>query len=177
MHISSDVCHVEVMARGQPAAEGEVGELVVTPLYNYGMPLIRYRVGDVGAWDSQPCPCGRGLPVLRELVGRTNSIITLPSGRYFYGGIFLTILENILEIRQFRVHQPTRDKLEITLAKGEGFSQEIVDVVRKRTVELLANEPVTVSIVVTDEILPTASGKYLVTTSDVPLSFEGGLVM
>jgi len=171
MHVSCDVCYVEILTGGQPAADGEVGEIVVTPLYNYGMPLIRYRVEDVGAWDSQACPCGRGLPVLRELTGRTNSIITLPSGKYLYGGIFLTILEDILEIHRFRVHQPAKDRLEITLERGEGFSQEKIDLVRKRTIKLLGGEPVEVSVLAADEILPTASGKYLITTSDVPVEF------
>jgi phenylacetate-CoA ligase len=121
--------------------------------------------------DTQPCPCGRGFPVFGELVGRTNSIITLPSGKYLYGGIFLTILEDILEIQQFKVHQPARDRLDITLEKGDGFSQETTDLVRARAIKLLGDEPVKVSILVTDEISPTASGKYLVTASEVPVDF------
>jgi phenylacetate-CoA ligase len=171
MHVACDVCYVEILSGGKPASEGEVGEIVATPLYSYGMPLIRYHLGDVGVWDTQACPCGRGLPVLREIVGRTNSIITLPSGKYWYGGIFLTILEDILEIQQFRVHQPAKDRLEITLEKGDGFSQETIDLVRARLTKMLADEPVKASIMATDKILPTASGKYLVTSSDVPVDF------
>lgn len=169
MHIACDVCYVEILSGGKPASPGEIGEIVATPFYSYGMPLIRYRLGDVGVWDTEVCPCGRGLPVMGEIVGRTNSIITLPSGKFWYGGIFLTILEDILEIQQFRVHQPATDELVITLQKGNGFSQETVDLVRTRTVEMLGPEPVEVSILVTDEMQPTNSGKYLVTTSDVPV--------
>jgi phenylacetate-CoA ligase len=133
--------------------------------------LIRFRVGDVGVLDERACPCGRRLPVLSEIVGRTNSIITLPSGRYLYGGIFLTILEDIPQVQQFRVRQPTKSKLEITLEKGPEFSEDTTSLVRERVRRLLSDEPVQVSILVTDEILPTASGKYLVTTSDVPMTF------
>lgn len=171
MHIACDVCCVQILTGGKPVSEGEVGEIVVTPLYNYGMPLIRYRIGDVGSWDTQACPCGRGLPALHEIVGRTNSIITLPSGKYLYGGIFLTILEDVLEIQQFRVHQPTKNKLEILLEKGDGFRQETIDLVHERTIKLLGDEPINVSILATNEIPPTVSGKYLVTTSDVPVEF------
>jgi phenylacetate-CoA ligase len=171
MHIFCDVAYVEVLSNGKPTSKKEIGEIVVTPLYNYGMPLIRFRIGDAGILDTRACPCGRGLPILRELVGRTNSIITLPSGKYLYGGIFLTILEDILEIQQFRVYQPARDKLEILLEKGDGFSQETIGLVRRRAIKLLADESVEVSILATDEILPTANGKYLVTTSDVPIDF------
>lgn len=171
MHIFSDMCYAEVLRDGKPVSEGEVGEIVTTPLYSYGMPLIRYRIGDVGILDTQTCPCGRGFPVLREIVGRTNSIITLPSGKYLYGGIFLTILEDILEIRQFRVHQSAKDRIEITLEKGDGFSQETIDLVYARATKMLEGEPVEISILATDEILPTVSGKYLVTTSDVPVDF------
>ena len=81
------------------------------------------------------------------------------------------VFENILEIGQFQVHQPVKDELEVTLERGDGFSQETIDLVRTRTVDLLGDEPVKVSISVTDEISPTASGKYLVTTSDVPVEF------
>jgi phenylacetate-CoA ligase len=169
MHIFCDVCYMEVLSGGKLASQGELGEIVVTPLYGYGMPLIRFRIGDVGILDDEACPCGRGLPILRELVGRTNCIITLPSGKYLYGGIFLTILEDIIEIKQFRVHQPARDKLEITLERGDGFGQEIVELVRARAHKLLGDEAIQVSIQVTDEILPTVSGKYLVTSSDVPV--------
>lgn len=169
MHIFCDIAYVEILTGGKPVSEGAVGEIVVTPLYSFGMPLIRFRIGDLGVLDSQPCPCGRGLPVLSELIGRTNSIITLPSGKYWYGGIFLTILEDILEIQQFRVHQPTKDRLEILLEKGDGLSQETIELVHTRLTKMLGDEPVEASIKVTDKIPPTASGKYLVTTSDVPV--------
>jgi phenylacetate-CoA ligase len=172
IHVFSDVCHVEVIRDGRPR-EGGIGEIVTTPLYSYGMPLIRYCIGDVGVLETHVCACGRGFPILREVVGRTNSIFTLPSGKYLYGGIFRRILDDILEIERFRVHQTARDEIEIVLKGGDGFSRETIEQVRARATDLLSDEPVNVSILVTDGILPTASGKYLVTTSDVPVDFVG----
>ncbi len=171
MHIFSDVAYVEVLERDNSTPDSNIGEIIITPLYSYGMPLIRFRIGDLGILETQSCPCGRSLPVLREVTGRINSIIVLPSGKYLYGGIFLTIMEDILEIQQFRIHQIATDKLEIWLAKGSGFSQETINLVHTRVIKLLGSEPVTVSIKATDEIPPTAAGKYLVTTSDVPVDF------
>jgi phenylacetate-CoA ligase len=171
MHIFCDVCYIEVLTGDGRPSEGGIGEIVVTPLYSYGMPLVRFRIGDVGVLNTEPCPCGRGLPVLREVVGRVNSFITLPSGKYLHSRIFPTILDDILEIQQFRIHQSAKDELEILLERGDGFSQQTIDLVRTRATKLLGDEPVKISIRATDEILPTASGKYLVVSSDVPPDF------
>ena len=171
MHIFCDVCYVEVLTDEERPSEGESGEIVITPLYSYGMPLVRFRIGDVGVLDTEPCPCGRGLPVLHEIVGRVNSFITLPSGKYLHSRIFPTILDDILEIQQFRIHQSAKDELEILLKKGNRFGQETIDLVRTRATNLLGDEPVKISIRATDEILPTASGKYLIVSSDVPIDF------
>lgn len=168
-HIFSDLCHLEVLVAGKPARPGEPGEVVATPLYAYGMPMIRFRVGDVATLGEGQCPCGRGLPLMQDVEGRVTGIFTLPSGRPLYGGAFRhLVLKDSTAIRRFRVHQHARDKIEVTLEKGEGFDDSVVDLVRKRCENLLGDEPVELTITVTDHIPMTASGKHLVTTSDVP---------
>jgi phenylacetate-CoA ligase len=66
---------------GEECAPGEVGRLLATPLENYTMPLLRYDTGDMMSFDSKPCPCGRSLPLIKNLEGRASDFITLPSGR------------------------------------------------------------------------------------------------
>ena len=71
LHVQAESVIVEVLDRaGKPCAPGEEGEVVVTPLLNFAMPLIRYAVGD-RAVVGEPCACGRGLPTLKT-VGRSR---------------------------------------------------------------------------------------------------------
>ena len=168
-HIFSDLCHVEVLADGKPVRSGEPGEVVATPLYAFGMPMIRFRVGDIAILGEGQCPCGRGLPLMHDIEGRVTGIFTLPSGRPLYGGAFRhLVLKDSTAIKRFRVHQYARDQIEVTLEKGDGFDDSVVEVVRARCKSLLGDEPVVLTITVTDHIPTTASGKHLVTTSDVP---------
>jgi phenylacetate-CoA ligase len=76
-HLQSELVRVEVLdADGRSCRPGERGELTVTPLYNYAMPLIRYRSGDF-AVAGGPCRCGRSTPTLERFVGRRQHIFTL----------------------------------------------------------------------------------------------------
>jgi len=169
-HVFQDFCHVEILRNGKPAPYGEPGEVVTTPLYAFGMPIIRFRLDDVAVWDDKICPCGRGLPLMRDIVGRVTSIFTLPSGRFLYGGAFRhLVLKDSTNIKRFRVHQYSKDKIEISLEKAAGFDDSLVDLVHARCLELLAGEPVELTIQVVDELPTAVSGKLLVTTSDVPV--------
>ena len=70
LHVQSEAVLLEVLdAAGQPCAPGTPGRVVVTPLHNFSMPLLRYALGDLAAWGP-PCPCGRGLPVLSRIPAR-----------------------------------------------------------------------------------------------------------
>ena len=66
--------------KGKPVPVGGEGRILVTNLHNYAMPFIRYDIGDVGALSDKACPCGRGLPLLAKLTGRTTDFIRTRSG-------------------------------------------------------------------------------------------------
>jgi phenylacetate-CoA ligase len=68
---------------GRPVPRGERGHVLVTSLHNYVQPFIRYRLGDVAAWetDTGPCRCGLDLPRLRALEGRDDDYLEYPDGR------------------------------------------------------------------------------------------------
>src|SRR5690606_10831851 len=74
MHVLTTNVHVEIFRDGQPAAPGELGEIVATTLVNRGMPLVRCRIGDLGALSPNPCACGRPQPVLAALQGRAADL-------------------------------------------------------------------------------------------------------
>lgn len=79
-HIQSESLYVEVInEHHKPCKPGETGRVVITTLNNFATPLIRYEIGDY-AEMGDICPCGRGLPVLKRIMGRTRNMLTLPSG-------------------------------------------------------------------------------------------------
>jgi len=81
LHINSDHIVAEFLREdGTPCSPGENGRIVVTELINFGMPLIRYEVGDWGVPSDRLCPCGRGLPMMESLAGRTADFLRALDG-------------------------------------------------------------------------------------------------
>ncbi|MBM2826341.1 MAG: hypothetical protein HW403_405, partial [Dehalococcoidia bacterium] len=80
MHINAESIYVEFIRDGRPAEPGVPGEIILTALDLYGMPLLRYQVEDIGAPRAGGCPCGRGLPTMEMVEGRIQDIISLKSG-------------------------------------------------------------------------------------------------
>ncbi|MFT4793819.1 MAG: phenylacetate-CoA ligase [Paracoccaceae bacterium] len=79
-HVQSEANLIEVLDDdNRPCAPGETGRVIVTPLHNFAMPLLRYDIGDL-AIVGAGCACGRTLPVLAAIPGRARDLIVLPSG-------------------------------------------------------------------------------------------------
>ena len=79
-HFMAEALIVEVLrADGTPCEPGEIGRVVITDIHNHATPVVRYALGDM-AEASGPCPCGRGLPTVRRIVGRSRNLIRLPTG-------------------------------------------------------------------------------------------------
>jgi len=116
LHVQSENLLVEVLNdRGQRCLEGEVGQVVVTDLHNFAMPLIRYSLGD-WAEAGPPCPCGRGLPTLRRVVGRTRNMAMSPKGSLFWPVLETQrFLEIIPHLRQYQFVQTRCDAILGTL--------------------------------------------------------------
>ena len=114
-HVQSEAILVEVIGRaGRPCRAGEIGKVIVTPLHNFAMPLIRYEVGDfaeVGA----PCPCGRGLPVLRRIAGRGRNRVVRPDGESEFIFIPFRAFSRVPAIVQFQVVQTAVAEVEVRM--------------------------------------------------------------
>ncbi len=113
LHVAADNLYVEVVAKGQLCEPGQMGEVLITDLHNHGMPLIRYQVGDVGSWKGHDCPCGRGLPLMQVVEGRTLGLVSTPSGRVVAGEFFPHLLKDFAAIRAYQVVQESRDRVTI----------------------------------------------------------------
>jgi len=113
--VNSDRVHVEIIGRsGEPCKPGEIGDIVITDLDNYGMPLIRYLIGDRGSWSSQAVNQQEmPYPVLSNVEGRSMDVVVCPSGNRV-GGTFWTILfRKRPGIEKFRVVQHSLQSIRI----------------------------------------------------------------
>jgi len=161
-HIQAEGVYVEILnSDGNACRPGEVGNVVVTPLHNFAMPLIRYEIGDY-AEVGEPCPCGRGLPVINRILGREQDMVTLPNGEKRWTLLSSGNIEAFLKIapiRQYQFVQKNLHTIEARLAVG----RELNDIEKEKLVEWIVNKldhPFTVKISFVDEIPRSPSGKY-----------------
>lgn len=123
-HVQSENLLVEVLNdEDRPCAAGEIGRVVVSNLHNFAMPLLRYELGDfaeVGA----PCACGRGLPVLKRILGRQRNLLTLPDGRRRWPSFASVYWAHVAPIRQLQMVQKTRDLIEVRVVAARALSAE-----------------------------------------------------
>jgi phenylacetate-CoA ligase len=116
LHVAAEGVLVEVA--GEAGAEG--GRLLVTDLVNRATPLLRYEIGDLATSRPGPCACGRGLPRLGRVIGRTSDFLCTPEGRRVSGISFLdTVAIHIPGFRQVQVVQDRIDELVFHVV-GEG---------------------------------------------------------
>lgn len=121
MHLDPTYGIVEFIKDGKPVVKGEAGEMICTGLINLAMPLIRYRIGDMAALSDSICSCGRKLPVLEKLIGRTEDIIVTPDGKFIarFDPVFKE-LDNIIESQ---IIQESVDSLLVKVVSSEYYNE------------------------------------------------------
>ncbi len=120
MHITAENMIVEIVdSNGVVVPHGVSGEIVVTDLTNYSMPLIRYKMRDFGVIDPAPCVCGRSLPVLKEVHGREYDLLLNSRGEKFHGEFFLYMIEDAkkldMPVRGYQIEQVSLDLMVVNL--------------------------------------------------------------
>lgn len=123
-HVQSEAVLVEVLDRsGRACAPGETGLVVVTPLHAFAMPLVRYVVGDY-ATAGLPCPCGRGLPVLARIMGRTRGTLVLRNGERYWPFFGSRGLAELAPIRQHQFVQKSYEVIEARLVTSRALTAD-----------------------------------------------------
>lgn len=135
-HVQAERLLVEVLGDdGRACLPGETGRVVVTPLFNYAMPLLRYELGDY-AEVGEACPCGRGLPVLRRIRGRVRNTLITPDGRRHWPSFGTMGFRKIAPVIQSQFVQVARDRIECRLVVARplsaGEEETLLDLVRRR---------------------------------------------
>ena len=135
LHLWPEVGCVEVMENDQVLPDGSMGELVCTGLLNTDMPLIRYKVGDRAKLlgESSNCSCGRLLPEISRIEGRSNDVLIAPDGRrvYWVNPVFYG-----LAVREAQIIQEELDRLRVRYVPVTGWTDEtrrlVIDRIRAR---------------------------------------------
>lgn len=126
MHLSAEDVIVEIVdLRGTPASLGERGEIVVTHLATRDFPFIRYRTGDIGALDDGPCSCGRGLPLLREIEGRSTDFIVARDGTVMHGLALIYVMRDLPGIERFKIVQESLGHTRVLVVCPTGLSFDV----------------------------------------------------
>ena len=158
MHIAMEHVYVEFVPLNDKDPEKAM-EVVITNLDSYGMPFIRYRVGDLASGQGGICPCGRGLMLMQSLQGRSNDMLISPTGKVLHGLSVIYILREIPGMKQFKVTQKAADWLAIEVVKNSRFQATAERVIRDRISQIM-EAPIRIDIIYRREIPPERSGKY-----------------
>lgn len=160
MHITADDIVVEIVdAAGQVQPAGVAGEIVVTHLATNDFPFIRYRTGDVGVLASAPCSCGRGLPLLQDIQGRSTDFVVAADGTVMHGLSLIYVLRDLPGIRSFKVIQESRALTRVLLVTEPVFEQGTVDRIIAGFRQRLGPD-VSVLVDQVDDIPAEKSGKF-----------------
>lgn len=156
LHIVAEHVLVEVDA---PDATG-VGDLIITNLDGFGMPFLRYRIGDRGSIDGRPCACGRVLPVMKDLAGRANDLLVGANGVAIHPLAAVYLLRPYRrKLRQFRITQRQDLGLLIELSCLETLDEADLKRIRDGMAEVF-RFPIPVSFEIKDYLRPGPSGKH-----------------
>ena len=177
LHVCSPTHYVEILrADGSLVNPKEVGEIVITSLVNYAMPLIRYRIGDMGMWSENPCPCGRAWPLLEEVTGRVTDVFYRRDGGVVSPEFLIHLIGVELNngwIHKYQVVQEDYDHLCVSIITSDSvndpkiyYSNEIKKI--SKGIRLAMGENCKVQYKFVDDIAPTVSGKYRYTISKIP---------
>jgi len=172
LHVPIERVHIEFLdlKDDSPVSEGEMGKVIVTCLDNYGMPFIRYDTEDLGIKREEFCTCGRKLPLMDQITGRTFDLIRLPNGKVIYPGFFAYVLEELewiaeYDIIQFQLIQKKSDHIVLKLQSQKQPSQKSLESFRQFVMKKL--EDVVFDIQFVNQIPASASGKRRYMISEV----------
>lgn len=155
MHINTNIVYTEVT---------DDARILVTDLWNFGMPFIRYDTEDIGRFKTSECGCGRHMPALAAIEGRVHDILITPDGRAVPGEFFPHLMKDVSWVKKFQVIQESKEKLVIKIVRDEAsFDEAGVRYLQKHIAEYFGK--ILVEFTYVQEIPALPSGKHRFTIS------------
>ncbi len=166
MHIlPSNIIEI-VTKNNKCVSPGETGKVIVTNLFNYSMPFIRYEIGDIATLGPKKCKCGNPLPTLKKIEGRIINQFILENGTIIPGEFFIHLIGVILnsdEIKKFQIIQENYSEIRILVVTEQLNQTEIKNINHK--IRIIMGQNCNIKWDFVDDIPKTKSGKYLYTKS------------
>jgi len=160
LHVHSENVLLEVLDEsGQPCRSGESGRLVLTTLHNFLTPLIRYELMDRATLAPERCPCGRGLPLLSSVEGKSRPLFLLPDGRRKNSSKLSMGMRRIGGVHQFQIIQRALDRVSVGIVPSPAWSEEHAQKVRALFNEFFES-PVQVDLLLEDRLKLSSGGKH-----------------
>ena len=161
MHLSPDHSIIEAVdPRGNPSPVGTVGDAIGTSLERFTQPLIRFDIGDRLALSDRTCSCGRLLPLIEKLDGRTDDGLVTRDGRRIPQIINFHVFSELHCVKEGQIIQDSLDDYRIKLVPGAGYTDAEGEKAKRLFLNRLGCQ-VNVQLEVVDEIERTGAGKFL----------------
>jgi phenylacetate-CoA ligase len=130
LHLTAEDLLIEIVdPQGRSLPHGQAGEIVVTHFATGDFPFIRYRTGDLGVLGPADCPCGRGLPVLEEIQGRTTDFVVARDGTVMHGLALIYAIRDLKGIERFKIVQESLDWTRVTIEPGSDYDPSVADAI------------------------------------------------
>lgn len=160
LHITAEDIVVEIVSEdGKVLPSQEKGEIVITHLSTGDFPFVRYRTGDVGSLSKDSCTCGRGLPVLAEIEGRSTDFVKAADGTVLHGLALIYVLREIPEVEEFKIVQESITRMTLQIVTSSSDTAQLESTVTEQFRRRLGDSLV-VDFVYVNKIEREASGKF-----------------
>lgn len=172
-HVQDESYIVEILVDGRPANPGEVGEIVITDLNNFSVPLIRYRIGDLAqAVEQIQCKCGRSQKLIGEITGRTQAMIGCANGVWLPGGFFGHFFKDYdFCIKHYQVYQEIFGAFTIKLVITEQYNDSIAKKI-VNSLKAYAGDGTVIEVEIVDSIPLVRTGKRSPVVSMLKQDFQ-----
>ena len=163
-HMNTESLVMEFLENSHRVGGGEGGEAVCTSLLAYAQPLIRYRLGDLCVPGQEPCACGRGLPLIRLIEGRTNDVFHLPGGRAVTPQALAdAMVASSKSVLQFRLVQEDETHVTLDVVRDRDVSEGSVEGIENDLKQVLGDEvTITTRLVATLSSDPSAKRRAII---------------
>jgi phenylacetate-CoA ligase len=166
-HVQSENVLIEVLDEaGQPCTPGQTGKVVLTTLHNFAMPLLRYEIGDY-AEVGDACPCGRGLLVLKRILGRSRNLLVMPNGERRPPVFTIEDMRELPPFFQYQIVQRSVEEIELNVVRPTAGLTVEEHAVVERFVQQSLGYPFKVTINCVEAIPRNPTGKFEVFISHV----------
>jgi phenylacetate-CoA ligase len=164
LHLIPAVHYLEIVDdEGRQVKPGIPGNIIVTLLTNYTMPLIRYQIGDIGVLSDKDCSCCRGFPLLEKVKGRMRSVFRNKQGDFIDGGIFIRLFYFREDVKQFQVIQESLEQITINIVLKNKKQSKIAEkdfLKISESIKKIMKNNIMITYNLVDVINPSSSGKY-----------------